>query len=166
MSTDRDQYIDSLYDQHLREASGAVAISDLVDKCAIEVESYIAHEERDIPAEARAATRARFEHLRRRRSKSLRKDLAYLLDFQENPEDAAQSVAPLLDQGYKVGDGTDKTLRYWTDEDLNTAVVTRYRESAAAVEAAKDFDETAQRARDALRARGADQLGQILNEEN
>lgn len=161
MSSDLDQYIDDLYDRRLREAAGAVPIAELREKIAPDVELWIAHQDRDVRMEALAAVKARTEHVRRSRTKRLRTDIAYLVDYWETPDEAAQSVEAILDQGYKIGDGNDKTLRYWTRDDLNRAVVTRYRESADAVKAAKDFDEVAQRALDALNVTGSEHLGDL-----
>lgn len=47
---------------------------------------------------------------------------------------------PVLDQAYPIGDGTDKTLRYWNPEDWNTSRTIRYRQAAEHTRAAQEWD--------------------------
>ena len=72
---------------------------------------------------------------------------------------------PVLDQAFPLGDGTDKTLRYWTSDDWAASVTERYRNAASATAAAAEFDVRAQTIITALRTTGSRQTGDLYPEQ-
>jgi hypothetical protein len=100
---------------------------------------------------------------RKRRKSSMRDQVAYLLDAFESGDDDGAYVDPILAHAYPLGDGRDKSLRYWTADDWTTATTERYRNAAKVTAAAADFDEnTAARAIAAMRARGVLRVGDLF----
>src|SRR5690625_796193 len=91
---------------------------------------------------ARNLFRSFVEPVRQTRRLSFRQQSEYLLDALQNPDDGIH-IEPFLDRVYPLGshDGRDKAFRYWTEDDFNYSVVERYRNAAAVMEAAKDFDD-------------------------
>lgn len=77
---------------------------------------------------------------RTKRRNSFKKNSEYLLDALQNPDEGIH-IAPFLDRVFPLGshDGRDKAFRYWTEDDLNSSVIERYR-NAAVMEAAKEHD--------------------------
>lgn len=82
---------------------------------------------------------------RTKRRQSFIKNSEYLLDALNNPDEGIH-IEPFLDRVFPLGshDGRDKAFRYWTEEDLNSSVIERYRNAAAVMEAAKEHDQVAQ----------------------
>lgn len=120
----------------------------------------------DLPVEApdldyaRSLFRSIIEPERQKRRGSFKKNAEYLLDALRNPEEGIH-VAPFLDTVYPMGtaDGRDKALRYWTEQDLIDASMERYRNAAAAMEAAKQYDDVSQELIAAMHGRRAKTVG-------
>lgn len=68
---------------------------------------------------------------------------------------------PMLDQAYPLGSGSDKTLRMWTADDIEFAVVTRYRKASEATASAAAFDKAASELRQTMLRRSVNQLGDL-----
>lgn len=109
---------------------------------------------------ARSMFRSTVEPERDKRRTSFRKQAEYLLDAMRNPEDGIH-VEPFLDVAYPLGthDGRDKAMRHWTEMDLIESSMERYRNAAAAMQAAKEHDVIAQELIAAMRGRSAAMLG-------
>lgn len=88
---------------------------------------------------------------RRKRGVKLRDDIKFLADTLFTAE--AGDVDPILALAVPLGDGRDKTLRFWSADDWMAATTIRYRNAAKVTAAAAAFDETSQRIRSAMRAR-------------
>lgn len=114
---------------------------------------------------ARGVVGAALNPERQKRRGSFKKNAEYLLDALRNPDDGIH-VEPFLDTVYPLGshDGRDKAFRYWTEEDLISSTMERYRNAAAAVEAAKEYDEISQELIVAMRGRSAGTVGQIFEQ--
>lgn len=109
--------------------------------------------------------RALFDRLvkpvREQRKSSMRKDAEYLVDALNDATVLGESD-PVLDQAFPLGDGRDKTLRYWTRDDWRAAATERYRNAAAVTEAARRFDEAAELIAQALASRGVNTTGALF----
>lgn len=112
---------------------------------------------------ARSMFRSIVEPERQKRRGTFKKNAEYLLDALRNPEDGIH-VEPFLDTVYPMGtsDGRDKAFRFWTEDDLITSSMERYRNAAAAVEAAKQYDEVSQELIAAMHGRRAVTVGQVF----
>ena len=131
-----------LYDQIVARYTTAQAL-DIIRKLWLE-ERLVDYADGawpfDIDPEALAAQefKIKVETVRDSRSAQLGRDIDYLLDgFQED----GTYVDPLLAQAHRVGDGTDLTLRLWTEEEWRTWAYGRLR-TAAKTSAAADRDAT------------------------
>lgn len=102
---------------------------------------------------------------RDRRRASFKKNAEYLLDALRNPDDGVH-VEPFLDTVYPLGSakGRDKAFRYWTEDDLIASTIERYRNAAAAMQAAKEHDEVTSDLLDVLRVRGARMVGDCFEQ--
>jgi hypothetical protein len=80
---------------------------------------------------------------RKARRSSMRKAAQTLLDVLAG-DTTLDLNDPILDYAYMIGDGSDKVLRYWAQEDWIDSAMERYRNAAAATQAAKDFDALSQ----------------------
>lgn len=151
-----------LYDQFVKENQGdeGVKVAEAKDGIREAVIEIIRATDRDIDAEADAVINATISSERGRRSRSLKKNLDYLIDgFSEE----GTYVDPILDLAFSLGDeaGIDKTLREWTVEDFDYLTVTRYRVAAEATKASQEFDLAAQRVVSRMRAEGAHTVGDV-----
>lgn len=158
--TDLNDDIVNLYDDYIRQAEDGVKVADAREAIRPDVMALLAGTERDLEGEATRLIEVTVRTARGKRSRSLRKQLEYILDgFEED----GTYVDPLLDQAYGLGDehGIDKTLRYWQVEDFANLVVTRYRVAADATKAAREIDDVAQRCIDWMRMRGAIHFGDV-----
>ncbi len=110
--------------------------------------------------------RALFDRLvkpvREQRKSTMRRDAEYLADTLAG-ETVLGEADPVLDQAFPLGDGRDKTLRFWTAEDWRTAVTERYRNAAAVTEAARRFDESADAIVRAMTGRGVKTTGELFS---
>lgn len=111
--------------------------------------------------ESRQMTREHIEPLRNRRRTALFNDGLLFVAVIEG-ETLLGDDDPYLGLAYPLGDGTDKTLRYWTAEDWESSVLERYRNAAAVTDAARRYDvELASKMVAALRAAGVRTTGEI-----
>lgn len=69
---------------------------------------------------------------------------------------------PILEWAFPLGDGGDKTLRYWTVEDLSTAWSIRFSKSAQAAAAAEEFYQISKLISDAMKRNGAAMIGDLI----
>lgn len=93
----------------------------------------------DLVTEGRALFNQFIEPERERRRTSVKRSWRNLLDALSG-ETILGRDDPALALAYPIGDGTDKTLFYWTAEDFQAATMERFRNAAAATEAAAEFD--------------------------
>ena len=95
----------------------------------------------DVETEGRNLFARSVDKTRKTRRANLARDGEHLLAAL-NDETILGNADPLLDQALPIGapDGRDKTLRFWTWEDWDTAKTERYRNAAETTAAAKDFD--------------------------
>ena len=147
--SDLNDYIDETYDKIVREHGGSIRKADtldmLADRLAAPMARAIIQHEIDSTELARLIANSRLEVLRPRRRSQLKQDIRYIIDYRRDPENAAQSVEPILSSAYPLGTarGEDRTLAFWRIEDLLGASMERYRDAAASTAAAKAFDDTA-----------------------
>lgn len=152
-----------LYDGAIAADPAGGKIAEAKSAIRDEVLSLVATTDRDIQRETDLLLDSVITMERARRSRSMKKQLDYFLDYLEDPESGA-TVDPILDLAFSLGDqwGVDKTLRNWTADDFQNVAVTRYRVAAEVTEAAKEFDDTARRIVAAMRAAGVATLGGIV----
>lgn len=90
---------------------------------------------------------------REKRRNSMRKSMDYLLDALRGDTILGPND-PVFVLAYPLGDGTDKTLGNWSQDDWRNATTERYRNAASATEAARQFDLAASQIADAMASRG------------
>ena len=152
----------NLYDQYMNQAGGALKYEDVREKLVPDMVNLLQQRDRDLETEARTLIKTALDSTRRTRSNSMRKSLEDILGHLSDPEEAALSVQPIMECAFPLGDGQDMTLRYWKIEDFFDSRVVRYREAAAATEAAKQYDEQVSALAQLMRARGATTLGDLV----
>lgn len=76
---------------------------------------------------------------RNKRRQSMRQSAQVLLDALHGAT-LVGALDPVLAQAFPLGDGRDKTLRYWSRDDWASARTERYRNAAEATRAAQVFD--------------------------
>lgn len=152
-----------LYDAYVRSIEDEAGVKVAEAKAAIrgEVANLVANTARDVDRETDALIDSTVTAVRAKRSKSMKKQLDYLLDGMTE-EDGAY-VDPMLDMAFGLGDehGVDKALRTWTPEDFGNLTVTRYRVAAESTKAAAEFDATVQRVVARMKAAGALTVGAV-----
>lgn len=159
MNEDIPKLIMELYDQYVLDAGDEVKIAEARDAIRADVIDLLAATERDLDGEADRLIRATVDEGRDKRSRSLRANLEHILGGFE--EDGAY-IDPLMDKAYGLGQyGTDKALRFWTTEDFQNLVVTRYRVAAEATKAASEIDNIASQCVDRMHAAGATTFGDL-----
>jgi len=115
----------------------------------------------NVTAEARALFDQFVKPERDRRRNEMRKSVEYLLDALMDGTILGVND-PKLDLSYAVGDGRDKTLRLWTQDDWQSATTARYRNAAQVTKAASAFDDDATRIVHAMQARGVRKTGDLF----
>lgn len=150
-----------LYDEYAARVGDDVKVGDGKTAIRNEIRSLIATTDRDIERETDAAIDDAIGRMRSKRSRSMKKNLDYLLDGMTDPE--GPYIDPMLGMAFSLGDerGVDKVLRNWTAEDFQNLIVTRYRVAADATEAAAEFDRTAAQIVLRMRAVGAQRVGDV-----
>ncbi len=133
-----DRYISSNTDDgaELAKSKDAVAhaYADAVESG--EIERWQA----DVFTEGLALFDRHVKPIRERRKSAMRRDVEYLIDALKDGT-MLGADDPVLNQAFPLGDGRDKTLRFWTAEDWRSATTERYRNAAAVTGAARRFDE-------------------------
>lgn len=159
MSDDRD-FITVLYDDALIRAGQSMTLREIREALVPDIVDMLKKRERDLEAEALSLINEHLNPIRRTRSTGLRRDLEYVLDYWVNPDEAA-NIEPLLSRGYKLGtqEGDDKTLRFWSVDDLRRSAMARYREAAEVMRAAREFDETVHKVVERMGEDGRTRLG-------
>lgn len=155
------------YDQHVLAEVDGSQLEKTRD--AVAHDFLDALERGDLPTEqpdmdyARSLFKSIIEPERQKRRGSFKKNAEYLLDALRNPEEGIH-VEPFLDTVYPMGtvDGRDKALRYWTEQDLIESSMERYRNAAAAMEAAKQYDDVSQELIAAMHGRRAKTVGECF----
>lgn len=94
------------------------------------------------------------------RKAGLRRSMQEILDALSG-ETILGTEDPYLAQAFALGDGRDKTLRAWTEDDWQIAIVERYRNAAEVTAAAAEFDALARQIIDRLHARGVRTTGDL-----
>lgn len=105
--------------------------------------------------------------LRRKRSRRLTRDLEFILDALEDPENGATLLGdqdPQLAAAHLLGtsDGRDKALGAWTRENFQSSALGRYDQAAEATAAAAKFNEVQRRITAAMTAAGAQTLKELF----
>lgn len=112
-------------------------------------------------------TRGLFDRLvkpvRDHRKSSMRKSAEYLIDAL-NDATVLGNDDPALAQAFPLGNGRDKTLKFWTSDDWRAAATERYRNAAAVTEAARSFDALADLIAAALIRRGVNTTGDLFTD--
>lgn len=121
----------------------------------------IARWDADTTSEGRGLFDRLVKPVREQRKSTMRSDAQYLVDAL-NGDTILGRDDPALSQAYPLGDGRDKTLRFWTAEDWRSAVTERYRNAAAVTEAARRLDELADRIVAALVSHGVNTTGDLF----
>ena len=157
-----DRLIKSTYDEvHAAAGGKALTVAEAREAIVPSVAAYLETADRDFEAEARLRVDATLRTERDGRSRQLKRELEYVIDYITNPDAAAIAVEVLLARAYPLGTttGEDKVLAHWTAEDFRNVVLTRYREAAGATEAAKDLDSVIDSLVFVIDASGASTLG-------
>lgn len=155
----------SEYDQiHAAARGETLTLAQARDAMTPAVVAYLEQADRDHEAEARMLIDAALRRERPRRANQLRRDLDYIIEYFTDPEAAAIGVEAMLGRAYPLGttSGEDRALAHWTMEDLRNVVVSRYREAAAATEAARALDESVERLIERMAATGHMTLGEAI----
>ena len=155
----------NLYDQYMNQAGGKLKYEDVREKLVPDMVNLLQQRDRDLETEARTLIKTALDSTRRTRSNSMRKSLEDILGHLSDPEEAALSVQPIMECAFPLGDGQDMTLKYWRIEDFFDSLVVRYREAAAATEAAKQYDEAVSALTALMRSTGARTVGDLITEE-
>lgn len=162
MITDIGAFIDDRFDECHRLAGKDLTAQEVRDALLPLVAAELASMPRDLDAEALRWIAYRVDHTRDRRRADLKKNLDWYSQVIESPEDAI-GVDAVLDMAYPLGrsDGSSKTLRLWTVEDLRIASMARYRQAAEQMASAAEFDDITQQLIDRMHAAGASTLGAL-----
>lgn len=157
-----DNLISAAYDRaHVAAGGEALTVAKVREIITPEVVTYLEGGDRDFEREANLLIDSVLRRERPKRANQLRRDLEWVLDYLENPEDAAFGIEAILRRAYPLGtqSGEDKTLQFWTRPDFEAVVKTRYREAAAVTRAAEEFDSTIDRVLTAMAERGTSTFG-------
>ena len=122
----------------------AHAYADAVDRGEIDRVAV------DVVAEGRDLFDRHIGRTRTRRRESIRKDMEYMLDALAD-ETILGRHDPIFQQAYPLGDGRDKVLGLWTQEDWLGAAAERNSNVVAAAAAAHSFEVMAKAIVDRLR---------------
>ncbi len=135
-----DEAVTAIYAEELARHPRGVKFAEACALIESKVRDLLANAPRNLDAEVELAMIG-LARERRSRSRSLKAQIDWIADAFVNC-DAAAFIDPMLNLPYPIGtdDGLDKTLRYWTPEDLQRTVTTRYRKAADAMAAVKAFD--------------------------
>lgn len=101
--------------------------------------------------------------LRTSRRSSLKRDAEYIRDALTPGATMLGTDDPIFDQAYPLGNGSDKTLRYWTTADWMGSVQERTQKAKDATDAAEEFNEVAKVIVTAMTERGVTQTGRLFD---
>lgn len=140
-----------------------VPLADIREAMFQPVRDLLEDRDRDLDREARDLIEKVIIPERDRRSRSLKKDIEYVIEA-VNDTDRAAFVAPMLAMAFPTGDprGVDKLLSNWRAEDLQEMAMGRYRQAANAMKEAREMDDTAQHLVSLMRSHGAAVIGDLF----
>lgn len=98
---------------------------------------------------------------RERRRGSLKRDAEYICDALKG-DTILGTDDPVFAQAVKLGNGSDKTLRYWTAADWIGAIQERTDQAEDAKKAAREFSTVATHIVSAMTERGVTQTGRLF----
>lgn len=153
-------FIATIYDELLANSGEAMTQADIREALTPQIMARLEQRDRDIEREAKNLLADCLAPIRQQRSNSLRRDLEYVIDAWTNPDEGAH-VDPILSRAYKLGTptGEDKTLANWTPDDLNRLAMTRYRDAAEVMRAARELDNTVTRVVQHMNIDGRPRIG-------
>lgn len=156
------QQVLDLYDAEVAKHPEGIKVAEAIAAIDSDVRVLILASERDIDAEFRAHIAA-LNTVRATRSRHIKRDLDFILDYFIEPKDAALIPESRLDWAIRLGeqDGTDKLLCWWTPEDFINLVQYRRRKGEEVLEAAEELSETIDRVVSRLRSAGARHFGDV-----
>ncbi|MDY5404423.1 MAG: hypothetical protein SPG34_08850 [Trueperella sp.] len=139
MTTARNEII-ALYDQYVAEHPDGATTMDVRDYLTARMGERLADRPRDLTAEATHLVGAHLPKIRAARKDLLRTNLTRILEY-VRCEDRDLDVTAIAVCAFPTGDtiGIDKTLRYWTAEDIHTWLEARAKNWRTA-RAAYDLD--------------------------
>lgn len=162
-----EHWFTSTYDQYVAgETSSPTPLEKSIDAVAHlyvdAVESgLIPRRQTSLFEEGKQLTERYIRPARDRRRNAMRKSIERVRDALTG-DTVLGADDPMLTQAYPLGDGTDKTLGYWTQDDYRNATTERYRNAAAATAAAKAFDDLAAEIASAMQERAAATTADLL----
>lgn len=152
-----------LYDDEIANHHGGRKSHD--GKAAIKdaVRGLLADTPRDLDRETDEAINRVINAERDRRSKAFSRDLEYILDYFENPSEAALIPDSRMNWAIRLGtkDGADKTLRYWRPEDFIFWAQVRMQQAGEAMAAAEIAQDVADRVVARMNRCGARHFGEV-----
>lgn len=159
-----DQYVMDLADAHVRADGGAVPIAETRAAIRDSVRAFIASNDRDIDAETDRALISITRSERGKRRSIFRKEIDWICDYFDDPDSGAIGIESVLDLSFPLGreDGADKTLRYWTREDLVGSISVRREVAREAAVAADEHELSVKRLIDRMDAAGVATVGGLI----
>jgi len=156
------QKIMDLYDAEVARHPEGIKTADAKAAIHPAVMDLMIAEPRDVAREAESATRT-VDRDRDARSRAVKRDLEYILDYFMDPSEAALVPDSRMDFAIRLGekDGTDKTLRFWTAEDFIAMGQLRTANAELALTAAKDLNEVIGRVVGRMRRAGVSHFGDV-----
>lgn len=165
--TEEQWFIDA-YDEVVQSEPDGVELAKIKHEVGLRYEDAVesGEIERDAPALS-AEGEDKFDKYippaRRSRKAVFRRDLGNLLDAL-NGETVLGEDDPRLDQAFPIGDGRDKTLRYWSVDDFQNALSVRYAKAADSMDAADGFAKIAREVIRQMSAHNARMFGRLFAE--
>lgn len=141
-----------------------VPLADIREAMFQPVRDLLEYRDRDLDREARDLIEKVIIPERDRRSRSLKKDIEYVIDAASGDVERSAFVEPMLALAFPTGDarGVDKLLRNRRTEDLQEMAMGRYRQAANAMKEAREMDDTAQQLVTLMRTHGAAVIGDLF----
>lgn len=157
------QNIIDLYDSEVAAHPEGIKSGEVKSAIFDRVRELVAETDRDLDGETEAAINRAVDHERDRRSKSIARDLEYILDYFANPDEAALIPDARMNLAIRLGtkDGADKTLRYWRIEDFIYWAQVRTRQAEEARDAAQIAEDIASRVVDRMQRAKARTFGDV-----
>lgn len=152
-----------LYDQEVAKHPGGIKTADAKAAIFDSVRELVEASDRDVDRETQSALDRAVNHERDRRSKTIAKDLEYILDYFVNPDEAALIPDSRMAWAIRLGtvDGADKTLRYWRSDDFIFWAQVRTRQADEARAAAQIAEDIAARVVTRMQAARVSHFGEV-----
>lgn len=156
------QTVLDLYDAEVAKYPEGIKTADAKEAIRESVRALLVDEPRDFDRETTAILRG-IDRDREARSRAVKRDLEFILDYFIDPEQAALIPDSRMTLAVRLGerDGTDKTLRYWTAEDFIAMSQYRIERAKEATEAAEELSEVVARVIARMRSAGVDHFGDV-----